>query len=51
MSVNLNIHLDCRDTFVGTCNLKVHISEEILKSLDIRKHQIVIICFAGYQTC
>ena len=34
-TVNLNIHLNCGNTFIGTGYLKVHIAEEVLKTLDI----------------
>ena len=34
-TMNLDIHLDCCDTFCCTCYLKVHIAEEIFKTLDI----------------
>ena len=34
-TVNLNIHLNSCDTFCCTCYLKVHITEEIFKSLNI----------------
>ena len=34
-AMDLDIHLDCCDTVGGTGYLKVHITEEILKALDI----------------
>jgi len=49
-AVNLNIHLDCGNTVMGTCHLKVHIAKEVFQSLDIGKHDIIIIGIAGYQT-
>ena len=48
--MDLDIHLDCCDTFVCTGYLKVHISEEILKTLDIRKNKVIIICVTGNKT-
>jgi len=35
---NFNIHLDCGDTVYSTRNLEVHIAEEILQALNIRKN-------------
>jgi molecular chaperone DnaK (HSP70) len=49
-SVDLDIHLDCRDTVFCTRYLKVHVSEEVLKALDIRKYDIVIIRITRYKT-
>ena len=49
-AVDLDIHLDRCDTVVGTCYLEVHISEEVLKSLDICKDQIIIICLTCYKS-
>ena len=43
-TVNLNIHLDCCNTLCSTCYLKVHITKEIFKSLNICKNDIIIIC-------
>ena len=35
---------------MGTGYFKVHVSEEVLKSLDIRKYDIIIICITCYKT-
>ena len=48
-SVDLDIHLDGRDALMGTCHLEVHITEEILQSLDIRQHDEVIIRVSGHK--
>ncbi len=42
--MDLDIHLDCCDTFVCTGYLEVHISEEVFKSLNICKYDVIIIC-------
>ncbi len=39
-TVNLCIHLECCDTFASTSDLEIHISEEILLSLDIREDDV-----------
>ena len=49
-SVDLNIHLDRCDTFMCTCYLEVHISEEIFQPLNICKYQIIIVSSTCYQT-
>ena len=46
-SVDLDIHLDRCDTFMCTGYLEVHVSEEVFQSLDICKHQIIIVCITG----
>ena len=33
-----------------TCYLEIHISEEILKTLDICKYKEIIICIACYKS-
>ena len=48
--MNLDIHLDSRDTVLGTGYLEVHISEEILQTLDIGQYQIVVIGLPGNQS-
>ena len=48
--MNLDIHLDCSNTIVCTGNLEVHVSKEILKSLDIGKNDVIIISISGYKT-
>ena len=35
--MNLNIHLDCGDTFGRTGYLEVHVAEEVFETLDIGK--------------
>ena len=47
--MNLNIHLDSCYTFCCTSYLKVHISEEIFKTLNICKNNIIIICITCYK--
>ena len=49
-TMNLDIHLNCSDTIMCTCNLKVHISKEIFQALNICQNDVVIICSACYQT-
>ena len=49
-TMNLDIHLNCCDTVCCTGYLKVHISEEIFKSLNICKQYIIIICITRNQT-
>ena len=49
-TMNLNIHLDSCDTFCCTCYLEIHISEEIFKSLNISKYDIIIICLTCNKT-
>jgi len=34
-TVDLKVHLNGGDTLVSTCNLKVHIAEEVLNALDV----------------
>lgn len=48
--MNLNIHLDCSNTVMGTGYFKVHISEEIFQPLNIRKNDIIIIGFSRHET-
>ena len=49
-TMNLDIHLNCCDTIMCTCNLKVHIAEEVFKTLDICKYKVIIICFTCHKT-
>ena len=48
--MDLDIHLDCCDTVMCTCNLEIHISEEVLKSLDICQYNVIIVCCACNKT-
>ena len=48
--MDLNIHLDSRDTVSRTGYLEVHVAEEIFKSLNICQQYIIIICLTGYKT-
>ena len=48
--MNLDIHLDSCNTLMCTCYLEIHISEEILKTLDICKYKEIIICIACYKS-
>ena len=48
--MDLDIHLDCSDSVVGTSYLKVHVAEEVFETLDIGQYQIIIIGLACYQT-
>ena len=48
--MNLDIHLDSGNTVSRSRYLKVHIAEEILKTLYIGKYQILIIALSGNQT-
>ena len=34
-TVYLKVHLNSSDTFLSTCNLEVHIAEEVLKTLNV----------------
>ena len=49
-SMNLDIHLYCRDTFRGSCHFKIHISKEVFQPLNICKQHKIIIRFSGNQT-
>ena len=49
-AVDLDIHLNCGDTVMGTCYLEVHIAEEVFQTLDIGQDDIIIIGIAGNQT-
>ena len=49
-AVDLDIHLNCGDTVMGTCYLEVHIAEEVFQALDIGQDDIIIIGIAGNQT-
>ena len=49
-AVDLDIHLDCGDTIVGTGHLEVHIAEEIFQALDIGQYDIIIIGLTSHQT-
>ena len=43
-TVDLDVHLDRSDTLMRSCYLEVHISEEVLKALDIgKKYEIFIL--------
>ena len=35
---------------MGTAHLEVHVSEEVLKALDICKHQVVVVGLSGHKT-
>ena len=48
--MDLDIHLDRCDTFVSTAYLEVHVSEEVLKTLDIGKNDVIVVCLACYKT-
>ena len=45
--MNLDIHLDSGDSFGSTGNLEVHVSEEVLETLDIGKEYKIIIGLTG----
>ena len=49
-TMDLNIHLDCGDTFSSTGYLKVHISKEVFQTLNIRQKHEIFICITGYKT-
>jgi len=49
-TVDLDIHLDSCDTLCRTCYLKVHIAEEVLKTLDVCKKYEIIIRIACYKS-
>ena len=44
-AINLNIHLNCGNTFVGTSNLKVHIAQSIFQALDVSQDGEVFAVF------
>mgnify|MGYP007016850406 CR=1 FL=1 len=48
--MNLDIHLDSCDTLVCTGYLKVHISEEVLETLDICQNNVIVIGIPGHKT-
>ena len=48
--MNFNIHLNGRDSLMGSANLKVHVSEEVFQSLDIRQNKVIIVCLSGHQS-
>ena len=47
-TVNLNIHLNGRDTVFGSGNFEVHIAVEVFKSLNIDHGQPLVVL--GYKT-
>ena len=49
-AVYFQIHLDRGNAFLGAGNFKVHIAEEIFKTLNICQNQVIIIGITGYQT-
>ena len=48
--MDLNIHLNGRDSLMGSAHLKVHIAEEVLQALDIRQDQVIVVGLARYQS-
>ena len=48
--MNLDIHLDGGDTLVRTGYLEVHISEEVLETLDICQNNVIVIGISGHKT-
>ena len=44
--MDLDIHLDRCDSIMCSGYLEVHISEEVLKALDICKNDVIIVCLA-----
>ena len=48
--MNLDIHLDGSNTLMGTGYLEIHISKEVLKTLDIGKNQVIVIGITGHKT-
>ncbi len=50
LAMDLDIHLNCGDTVMGTCYLEVHVTEEVLQALDIGQDEIIVIGLACYQT-
>ena len=48
--MNLDIHLDCSNSVSCSRYLKVHIAEEILKTLNIGEYQIILVTLSGNQT-
>ena len=49
-TVDLDIHLNCCDTFRRTSHLEIHVPEEIFQSLNIGKQYKIIVCITCYQT-
>ena len=47
-TVNLNVHLNGRDTVFGSGNLEVHIAVEVFKSLNVNHGQPLVVL--GYKT-
>ena len=44
-TMDFDIHLDRCDSVMCSGYLEVHISEEVLKALDICKNDVIIVCF------
>src|SRR5699024_7907771 len=49
-SVDLDIHLDCCDTFMCTCHLEIHVSEEVFQTLDICQYDVIVVCLSCYKS-
>ena len=49
-SVDLDIHLDGCDSLIGSCHLKVHVSEKVFQTLDVGEDQIIIVAVSCHQS-
>ena len=49
-TMDLDIHLDSSDPFFRAGHLKVHISEEVLQTLDVCQYNVIVIGLSSYQT-
>ena len=49
-SMDLDIHLDSRDTVSRTSYLEVHVAEEVFQTLDIGQKYEIIVSLTSYQT-
>ena len=55
-TLDLDVHLDCRDSLACSCYLEVHVTKEIFHPLDVRQHRVVAFavgnkahCHTGYR--
>lgn len=48
--VDLDIHLDRCDSFVGAGHLEIHITEEIFQSLNICQDKIIVVCISRHKS-
>ena len=47
--MDLDVHLNCGDTLMGSAHLEIHVAEEVFKALDIGQNNIVVIRITSYK--